>query len=220
MRRILVALVAILAVIVLAVSYLGLFQVPLLSAAFGMDKPRDLGMTVDQPSYDALVAKYGIEMPSPKGDYTLSAAHHWSGSFEFDGTVKAATIAAIRELQAPDSRLRDVQFRITPGQVELSAFVNVPGYPLSGPVYGRFGVQRTGPQSVAIDIRALEFGRVGIPSNISDDVKSKLATYVNLKLVEAGVRIDTLELGDGTVRFKGALPKTTKVDPPAAGNWP
>jgi hypothetical protein len=213
-RRILLVVLAVLIAAVVGIAFLGVAQVPLLSSVFGTDHARDLGMVRDQGAYDTLVAKYGIEMPSPAGQYTLSSRHTRSGSFAFDDVVSEATLAAIREFQAPDSRVKDLQFRIHPGEVELSAFVQVPGYPLAGPVYGRFAVGRTGDQSVSVSISQLDYGRLGVPGNIASDVQARLEDYVNQRLVEAGVHIERLELGDGSVSFAGDLPQTIEAAPP------
>src|SRR5665811_2593504 len=78
MRRLLIVLGSLVIVVALAVSWLGVVQVPVLSAAFGMDKPRDLQMVQDRAAFNDFCAKWGIERPSPAANYTLSSKHHWS----------------------------------------------------------------------------------------------------------------------------------------------
>ena len=72
----------------------------------------------------------------------------------------------------------------------------------------------TSPRTVAVDISHLDFGRVGVPGNVVDTVKSSLDAYLNKKIVEAGITIDTLQLHEGGIRFKGTWPKTITADPP------
>jgi hypothetical protein len=211
--KILVTLLSILLIVALIVSYVGVVQVPVLTSAFGMDHPRDLHMVRDPAALDALSTKWGIDKPSPTQNYTLSANHHYSGSVQIDDTISEGAIAARPEFNAPDSNFSQMQFRIHEGSIEMSAFVNVPGYPFSGPVYGNFSIAVTSPRTVAIDFSELDFGRIGVPGNVVETVKTRLNEYVNQRLLEMGVTIDTLELREGAIRFKGTWPKTITADP-------
>ena len=38
--------------------------------------------------------------------------------------------------------------------------------------------------------------------------------YLNKKIIQAGVTIDTLQLHEGGITFKGTWPKTITADPP------
>ena len=98
--------------------------------------------------------------------------------------------------------------------MELSAFVNVPGYPASGPVYTRFSISATSSRTVALDFSELDFGRIGVPGNVVNQAKTTIEAYLNKKIIETGVTIDTLELHEGAIRFKGTWPKTITADPP------
>lgn len=222
MRRLLVVLVGIVVVLVMAVAYFGVFQVPVLSAAFGIDRARDLGMAApDRPAFDAFTKQWGIEMPSNANDYTLSSKHHWSGKVQIkDGVLTEAALASIRELNAPDARFKQIQFRIHDGSVEMSAFVNVPGYPLSGPVYGKFALTKASATSVKLTISQLDYGRVGVPGNVADDARTRIESYLNENIAEAGIKIDSLAFEEGRIKFSGTWPKTISVDPPNANDVP
>ena len=202
------------------VSWLGVAQVPVLSAAFGMDHPRDLHMVRDPAALNAFTSKWGIELPSPTQNYTLASKHHYSGSVQIDDTISEGALAALPEYSAPNPRVSQMQFRIHEGSIEMSAFVKVPGYPASGPVYAQFSLSATSSTTVAIDFSHLDFGRIGVPSNVVDTVKTTLDGYLNGKILEAGVTIDTLELHEGAIRFKGTWPKTITADPPNPAGVP
>jgi hypothetical protein len=202
-----------LVVVLVAVSYLGVAQVPGLSSAFGMDHPRDLHMVRDSAALNAFTSKWGIELPSPTQDYTLAAKHHYSGSVQVDDTISEGALAALPEYSAPNKTISQIQFRIHEGSMEMSAFVNVPGYPASGPMYAQFSISATSSRTVAVDFSQVDFGRVGVPSNVVDTVKTTLNAYLNKKILEAGITIDTLELHEGGIRFKGTWPKTITADP-------
>jgi hypothetical protein len=214
LRKLLIVLVGLVIVAVVAVSWLGVAQVPVLSAAFGMDKPRDLQMVQDRAAFNDFCAKWGIERPSAAANYTLSSKHHWSGSVAVDDTISEAAIASLREFNTSNAHFSQIQFRVHQGFVAMSAMVNVPGYPVSGPMYGEFSIAKTSDHTVAVDIKDLEFGRIGVPGNVLDTVKTSLDTYLNATMLEAGITIDTLQLQEGAVRFKGTWPKTITADAP------
>src|SRR5664280_1992232 len=134
LRRLLIVVGSLVVVAALAVSWLGVAQVPVLSAAFGMDTPRDLQMVQDRAGFNDFCAKWGLERPSPAANYTLSSKHHWSGSVAVDDTISEAAIASLREFNTSNARFSQIQFRVHEGFVAMSAFVNVPGYPVSGPM--------------------------------------------------------------------------------------
>lgn len=214
LRRIALVLIGLVAVAVVAVAWLGLAQIPVLSSTFGMDRARDLAMPSDRQAFEQFCAKYDITRPSDPANYTLSSQHHWSGSVAVDDTLSEAALGSLREFTTANSHLRDIQFRIHAGFAEVAAFVTVPGYPLSGPIYGKFSVTRTGPRTVSIDISQLDFGRVGVPGDVQNQVKTTLATYLNKTILEAGITIDTLSLQEGGIRFKGTWPKVITADAP------
>jgi hypothetical protein len=205
---------------VLAVSWLGVAQVPVLSAAFGMDKPRDLQMVQDRAAFNDFCAKWGLERPSAAANYTLSSKHHWSGSAAVDDTISESAIASLREFNASNAHFSQIKFRIHEGYVAMSAFVNVPSYPVSGAMYGEFSIAKTSDHTVAVDISHLEFGRIGVPGNVLDTVKTSIDAYLNATMVEAGITIDTLHLREGAVRFKGTWPKTINADAPNPADIP
>ena len=73
---------------------------------------------------------------------------------------------------------------------------------------------------MAIDISKLDYGRVGVPGDIVNQAKTALDTYMNKTIVEAGITIDSLELREGAIYFKGTWPKTITADPPNPADMP
>ena len=215
LRRVVMVLGILVVATLGAVSWLGVAQVPVLSSAFGMDHPRDLHMVRDSAALNDFCAKWGIERPSPTQNYTLADKHHYSGSVAVDDTISEGALAALPEYSAPNARVSQIQFRVHEGSIEMSAFVNVPGYPASGPMYAQFSISATSSHTVAVDFSHLDFGRIGVPSNVVDTVKTSLNASLNKKILELGITIDTLELHEGAIRFKGTWPKTITADPPA-----
>jgi hypothetical protein len=224
MRK-LIVLVVVLAVIVgaplSAAAWSGVVQVPVVSGVFGMDRARDLGMQQDRQAFEDFATQFGIERPSAPANYTLASPHHWSGAVQVDGVITEAALGSLREFNSENPYLSGINFRIHPGYVEMAAFVKgIPGYPFSGPVYGKFSIQRNGPKSVSVNISSLQFGNIGVPGNYIDQAKTEIGTYLNTSIVKAGISIDSLELREGGIYFKGTWPKTVTADPPASGQVP
>jgi hypothetical protein len=157
LRRLAIILIGIVAAVLVLGA--GVAQVPILSSVFGMNHARDLGMPRDRVAFEQFADKYGITRPSDPANYTLSSKHHWSGSVAVDDTLSEAAIGSLREFNTPNSMMKDLQFRVHPGFVEVAAFVNVPGYPISDPMYGQFSITRLNSHAVTIQISQLDFGR-------------------------------------------------------------
>jgi len=209
--RILALMGILLIVVLVAVSYLGVAQVPGLSAAFGMDHARDLHMVKDADALDAFCAKWGIQRPSPAMNYTFTAKHQGAGSVQIDDTISEAALAALPEYSSSNKYFDQLQFRIHEGYAEISAFVHIPGYPVTGPMYGKASIVRTSSTGVSVSFSDLEFGRVGVPGNVQDQAVDQLNSALLGQIADNAVTIDTLELHEGGIRFKGTWPKTITV---------
>jgi hypothetical protein len=208
LRKVLILVGVVLVVALVGVSYLGVAQVPGLSAAFGMDHARDLHMVKDSAALDAFCTKWGIERPSPAANYAFTAKHYGSGSVQIDDTISEAALAALPEYSNPNKYFDQLQFRIHEGYAELSAFAHIPGYPVTGPVYAKASIVKTSSTTVAVSISDLEFGRVGVPGNVVSQVVDHLNSTLTQEIADNGVTIDTLQLHEGGIRFKGTWPKT------------
>ena len=224
MRKLVVVVVA-LAVVLGAstgvAAWSGVVQVPVVSGIFGMNHARDLGMQQDRQAFEDFCTQFGIERPSAPANYTLSSTHHWSGRVQVDGVITEAALGSLREFNSTNQYLSGINFRIHAGYVEMAAFVKgIPGYPISGPVYGQFSIERNGPKSVSVKISSLQFGNIGVPSNYIDQAESEIGTYMNANIVEAGISIDSLALREGGIYFKGTWPKTITADAPVNGQVP
>ena len=221
----LVVVVAVLAVLVGgAAAWLGVVQVPVLSSAFGMDRPVDLGAAKpDVAAYDTFVQKHGLVHVSPDSNYTLASKHTFAGSYALDEVIPEAVILATRTLRGNAPSLHDVTVRFHDGSAEAAAFVDLApyGYPLAGPVRAAFRVAVTGPRSVQVSIDALQFGRIGVPGDILARAQDGVNAYLATRLAGIdGLKIDTLAFQEGGVRFAGTLPKTYGAAAPKAGDLP
>jgi hypothetical protein len=213
MKKLLAAVAVVIAIAVFSAAYLGVAQVPVLSSALGMDRPRDLGVRPDPVARQACIDKYGIQRPSDPANYGLGNEHEFSGGVDVGEVLTQENIAAIPELQNGSKQFKNVQFRFHEGKTEISLWADNPGgYPVSGPVYAIAEIQRSGDKSVSIHIDKLEFGRLGVPSEVLKQAESAFNDYVNSKLAEIPeLRIDLFRLHDGNLEFKGRVPKVVKA---------
>ena len=226
--RALVRLVVVLAVLAVlvggAAAWMGVVQVPLLSSAFGMDRPADLGAAKpDIAAYEAFVKKHGLTHTSPDANYTLASKHTFAGSYALDEVIPEAVILATRTLRGNAPSLHDVTVRFHDGSAEAAAFVDLApyGYPLAGPVRASFRVAVTGFRSVQVSIDSLEFGRIGVPKDILAKAQAGVNAYLATRLEGIdGLRIDEFAFEEGGVRFAGTLPRTYGSDAPKAGDLP
>ncbi len=224
----LLRLVVVLAVLVglaaAGVAYAGVIQVPVLSAAFGMDKPLDLGaMKPDPAGYAAFQKKHGLKHTSPDANYTLSSLHQFSGSYALDEFIPESIIMATRTISGYSATIHDVQVKFHAGSATVSAFLDAGpfGYPVSGPVKADFKIAVLGPKAVKVTLDAVEFGRVGIPGELLTKAEDALSGYLATRLVGIdGLNIEKLELREGGVYFKGTLPNTFGSDLPKPGQLP
>ena len=221
----LIVVVAVLAVLVGGVAaWMGVVQVPVLSSAFGMDRPADLGAAKpDVAAYDAFVQKHKLVHTSPDANYTLASTHTFAGSYALNDVIPEAVILATRTLRGNAPSIHDVTVRFHDGSAEAAAFVDLApyGYPLSGPVRAAFRVAVTGPRSVQVSIDSLQFGRIGVPGDILARAQDGVNAYLATRLAGIdGLKIDTLAFQEGGVRFAGTLPRTYGAAAPMAGDLP
>jgi hypothetical protein len=203
---------------------MSVLQVPVLSGAFGMDRPRDLGSAQPDPAaYAALSSRVGVKLPSRTGNYSFSSRHVFSGSIAVDETIPEATILAIREFRTDTPGLRDVSIRFHAGTAEAAASIDLApyGYPLSGPVYTSFRVAVAGPKRVTVALDALDFGHLGVPGDIRARAEDALNGYLATRLAQIdGLEVGTLAFREGAVQFAGTLPTTYEASPPQPGAMP
>ena len=222
--RLIVVLAVLAALLTAGVAYAGVVQVPILSAALGMDKPLDIGaLKADPTGYAAFQKKHGLKHTSPDANYTLSSLHEFSGSYSLDELIPEAIIMATRTISNDSASIRDVSVHFHDGSATAALFLdaNPWGYPVSGPVKVDFKLAVTGPKGVRVTLDAVAFGRVGIPADILTKAEDAANGYLATRLAGIdGLNIQKLELREGGVYFKGTLPNTFGSDLPKPGQLP
>ncbi len=205
-------------------AYAGIVQVPVLSAAFGMDTAPDVQADApDAAAYTAFEQEHGLVHTSPDANYTLSSKHHFAGEYALDALIPEAVILATRTLSHDSATIRDVAVNFHDGHATAGAFVDASawGYPAAGPVLLDFTLEATGPTSVRVGIERLELGRTPVPADIAAKAEEAVNAYLASRLPTVeGLRIDALELREDGVYFRGTLPSQFGSDAPVPGQLP
>lgn len=230
MKKILLILVVVLVVVpVLVGGYFGL--VPGVSAMFGSNKPRDLGVEASTADLESGNTKTGVELGTAI-DGSLKG-FVYEGGHEVEMSLSGAEITAM----ANNSRLRgnpfsQVQVRINKdGSGEASGYVDfgaaveyakalgfsseqvdkaLAKYPVPRtklPFYVKLSSGSVHNDQISADVAKVELARVPVPGGIVEQaVPAALSFVESVYLSSDSIDIETLENREGQVYVKGVLP--------------
>ncbi len=71
-------------VLILAVAWTGVYNIPVASAIMGANKPKDLGVKVSEEAYSTIQQKVPLEISGEKVNYSSNPANIFSGSVPVD----------------------------------------------------------------------------------------------------------------------------------------
>ncbi|MBU1148761.1 hypothetical protein KKI23_01585 [Patescibacteria group bacterium] len=190
-----------------ALGYSGVYQIPVVSAIFGTNKPIDLG--VNPTAQDLIQA----EADNPMTIDAEPGTFYWTQSKEFAGTVEvddrhtsAEMTAFIEKYHGEGRHVSDIQVKLREGGMEISAFVTP--Y-INAPVYVDVDVALTSNNTVSVNLVKAKVGRLSVPSSYYDEVSEAAQEIINEELAKVpGLSIEKLEYSDGEAYLKGVLPKT------------
>jgi hypothetical protein len=207
-----VSFVVLIVIVVAILGYTGF--VPGLSDLMGTNKPRDLGVSFSQADYASGLAKVpGVIVENPQ--YLCVVCEYTStGSITVDETFSQEEFTAMFNKRNSElGPIQDAQFKFNEdGTLEASAMINHPK--LSGPIYAKGNVTKTSSRGVKIDLDYAEFGRVGIPEDQMPLVDDIISTAIQQTFdSNPGLSIESIEIVEGGVNFKGTLPETTIGNP-------
>jgi len=190
-------------------GYSGLWNIPVISAVFGTNKPIDLGVEISQAAYERAMADNPMTFVGDTSAWYGMSVKKYSGTVRIDDEHSSAEVSSFINLGIGGHRYaRDIQVKFRPGGMELSAFV-VPK--IKAPVYADIDVVRTANKSVAITVRRAKVGRLTVPAGYYDDISRIASEWINDRIAEVpGASIDVLEYRDDAAYLKGTLPKTVE----------
>jgi hypothetical protein len=213
-RVIIIILIALIVVTIIAAS--GIVYIPGFSDLLGTNKPRDLGVKADPAQFSALLARENVKLNGKSSDFYLTAPIRYGSSVPMDATVSSEEITSM--MQATNNAkgpLKNMQVKLgTNNEMEMSAFADLEsyGYPLRGPVYLKGTFLKGSSSSININIREGSFGLIPVPENMLKQGEDGIEQQINRQLLAMpGLRIDTLEINNGQLHYRGAFPQSASA---------
>lgn len=191
----------------------GFIKVPFFTSLLGADKPRDLGISYDPASFTNLLEKNGVEISGDASDYCFSCAIAYSvETVKMNAEVTSEELTSlIRSTNDEKGTFKDVQIKLGTGnKLEASGLLNLRdyGYDFEGPVYAAGSIARDGEKRIKINIEKGESGRLPIPLEYAQKAGDELERTINEQLARMpNLKIESLEIRDGKLIFRGDFPK-------------
>jgi hypothetical protein len=120
-------------------------------------------------------------------------------------------------LQATNNEgpMKDIQVRLgSNNQAEMSAYIDLKefGYDFKGPVYAQGTFAKASDNSIRVDVSSAKVGILPVPEGTAKKGQQELESLINSHLSKmGGLNIESLEVEDGNLNFKGDFPRTFEV---------
>lgn len=216
--------------VVLFLGYLGF--VPGVSALFGSNKPRNLGVTWTADDYTAAHAQTGVEVVAQSGSVSDKDSLVSTGSHEATVSLDSAKITAVINNNSVNWKyypVSDVQVKINPdGSAQVSGmlhFDRLAGYAAATGanyeyikiVQEKFFLPSQLPFYIAgtasatnnvanLNLSKVELGRAPVPANYLSDYSSQINGFFTQQLnAFPGFSVKSGTLSDGKINFEGTL---------------
>ena len=214
-RNFIIILLIIIVVVLIGIGATGIYNIPLVSAAFGFNKPKDLGVKYTAADLTALGQKIPLTITSERVDYGGDPNQIFSGAVSVDTQNTSAEITAfLNRFTQTSSPLKDIQVKMIEGGVEVSGLLDM--Y-IKSPAYAKIMIARTGEKSVSINVTSAKLGVFSIPEKYLQQINDWANKKVNERMAEIpGFSMTQLDYYDGYDVFKGTVPATVKG---ASGGW-
>jgi hypothetical protein len=215
LRNFFITLLIIIIVILIGVGATGVYNIPVVSAVFGFNKPKDLGVKYTAADLSALEQKIPLTITAERVDYGGDPNQIFSGSAPVDTQNTSAEITAfLNRFALADSPLQNTQVKMIEGGVEVSGQLNM--Y-VRSPAYAKIMITRTGTKSVSINVTSAKLGVFNVPEKYLQQINDWANKKVNERMAEIpGFSITQLDYHDGYDVFKGTVPAEVKS---ATGGW-
>ncbi|MBD3281728.1 hypothetical protein GF391_03190 [Candidatus Uhrbacteria bacterium] len=193
-----------------ALLLVGIFAAIFIYWQISTAEPKDLGVTyTEQDAKTAIEDKAKVEVNDLSKVY-FGSNFTTEGEVFVSETFTDSEISAIQNYANEASGpFKQVQIHfIGDNKVEASGYVEDARVTIPGPVYVRGEVIQTGPRSFSTNIESLSVGDYEVPRSIIERANSEFIGYVNgiLSGID-GLNIESVQINNGSVDFKGTLPK-------------
>lgn len=222
--------VLIIATPILLGGYLGL--IPGVSAIFGSDKPRDLGIKTNPEILRTANSKTKTEIANLPANTSIDQSLRYEGSHPIDTTFSSEEITAmVNNSRWKYNPLSQVQVKINPdGSGEASGYIDfnaalqyatsfgvstddidmaLKKYPIPRTKFP-FYIKATGSvthNQLTAQVQKLELARIPVPSGIVGEYLSEALNFVEDKYLNSpSLSVTKLENQSGKIYFQGSVP--------------
>jgi hypothetical protein len=211
-----IVLVALILVVLLVVASTGLIKIPILTSLVGADHAPNLGVKSDPGLFERMLEREGVTLIDPHGNYCLDCNIRYSNPGGLDIYVTSSELTSY--LQATNNEkgpLKDIQVKLgNNNEAELGAYMDLKdrGVNFAGPIYAKGRIVKGSPTTLRLEIEKAKVGWVPVPGNYVDQGENELEDTINDQLAKMpGLNIETLDINDGLLHFKGEFPKTASA---------
>ncbi len=203
-----ITIAAILIVLILIAGYLGF--IPGLSDIMGSG-PRDLGISYNEGDYLNSLAKVPGHSVSNAEHACFSCIYASSGGVAVDKVFTQEEITSqINKLNKLKGPMRDVQVLFNgDGTIEMSGRIYEGIF--SAPFYVKARIAGVSQRKVMLDVEDSEASKFKIPRKDAQHALEHVMDDIFTK--NPGLGVESIEVGSGTVHFKGTVPKQVNGDP-------
>ncbi len=197
---------------VLVLAYLG--YIPFLSDLMGTAKSKDLGVQFSPADYASGLAKIPGHIVKNAEDLCFGCAYISKGSVPVDNTFTEAEFTAqINKFNEKKGPIKNAQVKFNgDGSIEASAMTSLPQ--LNAPVYAKAFIESVSPRSLKIRLDSAKIGPLELVGDnlkqAEDAANSAIQAFIDQN---PGLQIESLEIQDGKVKFKGNFPEEIEGDP-------
>lgn len=194
----------------------GMIKIPVLASLLGTDSPKDLIGDVDPNLYKDVLVKGEVTLTDEINKYCLTCNIAYEDFSPMDITLSSAELSSLLQATNNDfGPLTKIQIKLNDNnQVEMSAYLDLKsyGYDLQGPVYASGSIFKSSSSKINVEIKRVELGILSIPEKYIKQGEDALNLLLNKQLSSMpDLQINSLEINNNSLHFKGNYPKTASV---------
>ena len=230
MKKLLLIVSTLIILLILALSYFGL--IPVVSTAFGFNKPKDLGVSFSPQNLDQANQKTKVSIETLPDQTSIEKSLIYQGSHSTQMTLSSEEITAMaNNSKWKYNPLSQVQVKINgDGTAEASGLIDfnsarqyalalgvsskdidlaLEKFPIPTtkfPFYlkGTGGVENN---QIQLNVTSLKLSNIPIPSNLINTYSPQAISFIEDKYLGSGsIKVEKLENQAGKIYFKGDLP--------------
>ncbi|MFC1662721.1 hypothetical protein ACFL04_00965 [Patescibacteria group bacterium] len=205
LRLAIIIIVAVLLVLIIGIGATGLYSIPGISAVFGMNKPKDLGVETSAEDLASIKKKIPMKIVGDPADYASGADDLFSGTLEVDTSTNNEEITSwLQRFEGDDPIFSDVQVKKIEGGLEISTMLN--RY-IKAPVYVKVMVDQVATNTIDLEIDQAKLGIFTVPENYQEQAEEFFEDKINELMNEIpGFTMKNYEIHEGVSKFKGTFP--------------